>query len=121
MPRRSSTHAELARADVVLTAVAAETHVLTAAHFSGVAGPMLVIDLGVPRNVDPAVGALRAVTLLDMDTLGASVAQALGDRAEESKGARDIVAEEVERFRTASRQRGAAPVIAALRPDGAAA
>ena len=108
-------HEELARADVVITAVAAEAHVLSAAHFSGVAGPMLVVDLGVPRNVDPAVGALPMVTLLDMDTLSASVAQALGDRQEESIAARAIVAQEVERYRTASRQRGAAPVIAALR------
>jgi glutamyl-tRNA reductase len=108
-------HAELARADVVITAVAAESHVLTLAHFAGVAGPMLVIDLGVPRNVDPSVGALAAVTLLDMDTLSASVAQALGDRQEESVAAQAIVAEEVERYRTASRQRGAAPIIAALR------
>jgi glutamyl-tRNA reductase len=108
-------HAELARADVVLTATSAESHVLSAAHFSGVPGPMLVIDLGVPRNVDPVVGSLPAVTLLDMDTLGASVAHALGDRREESVAARAIVAEEVERYRTASRQRGAAPIIGALR------
>jgi glutamyl-tRNA reductase len=108
-------HAELAQADVVLSAVAAESHVLRAAHFTGVAGPMLVVDLGVPRNVDPVVGTLPSVTLLDMDTLSASVSRALGDREEESVGARTIVADEVERFRTASRQRGAAPVIAALR------
>ena len=108
-------HRELARADVVLAAVAAEAHVLTAAHFSGVGGPMLVIDLGVPRNVDPVVGTLDAVTLLDMDTLSASVAAALGDRQDESLAAQVIVTEEVERYRTASRQRGAAPVIAALR------
>jgi glutamyl-tRNA reductase len=108
-------HQELAAADVVLSAVAAESHVLTAAHFSGVAGPMLVIDLGVPRNVDPVVGTLPAVTLLDMDTLSASVASALDDRQEESVAARAIIADEVERFRTASRQRGAAPVIASLR------
>jgi glutamyl-tRNA reductase len=108
-------HQELARADVVLAAVSAESHVLTAAHFSGVAGPMLVIDLGVPRNVDPAVGLLPAVTLLDMDTLSVSVSAALGDRREESLAAQSIVAEEVERYRSASRQRGAAPVIAALR------
>jgi glutamyl-tRNA reductase len=108
-------HAELARTDVVLAAVAAESHILTTAHFSGVAGPMLVIDLGLPRNVDPVVGSLGAVTLLDMDALSASVAQALGDRQEESVAARLIVDEEAERFRTASRQRGAAPIIAALR------
>jgi glutamyl-tRNA reductase len=108
-------HSELAGADVVLTAVAAESHVLTAAHFSGVAGPMLVIDLGVPRNVDPIVGTLSTITLLDMDTLSASVSQALGVREEEAVAARAIVADEVERFRTASRQRGAAPIIASLR------
>jgi glutamyl-tRNA reductase len=108
-------HAQLAEADVVLSAVAAESHVLTAAHFSGVGGPMLVIDLGVPRNVEPVVGTLAAVTLLDMDTLSTSVSRALGDRQEESVAARAIIADEVERFRTASRQRGAAPVIAALR------
>jgi glutamyl-tRNA reductase len=110
-----SVHAELARADVALAAVAAESHILTASHFSGVAGPMLVIDLGVPRNVDPVVGSLGAVTLLDMDALSASVARALGDRQGESVAALRIIDEEAERFRTASRQRGAAPVIAALR------
>lgn len=106
---------ELAEADVVLSAVAAESHVLGVEDFATVAGPLLVIDLGVPRNVDPAVAALDDVTVLDMDTLGASVARALGDRQEESVAARRIVAAEVERFRTASRQRGAAPVIASLR------
>jgi glutamyl-tRNA reductase len=106
---------ELAEADVVLTAVAAEAHVLRADDFSGLSGEVLVIDLGVPRNVDPLVGAMLGVTLLDMDTLSDSVARALGDRAEEAVAAREIVAVEVERFRTASRQRGAAPVIASLR------
>jgi len=107
--------AELAEADVVLAAVAAEAHVLSDADFAEVAGPVLVIDLGVPRNVDPAVGSLPGVTVLDMDRLSASVARALGGREEESVAAHAIVADEVERYRTASRQRGAAPVVAALR------
>ena len=106
---------ELADADVVLTAVAAQSHVLRAADFAGVAGPLLVVDLGVPRNVDSAVAALDGVTLLDMDTLSASVARALGGRQEESVAARAIVSAEVDRYRSASRQRGAAPVIASLR------
>ncbi len=107
--------AELAEADVVLTAVAAESHILDAADFAGVTGPLRVIDLGVPRNVDPEVGIRPGITLLDMDTLSASVARALGDRAEESKAAQSIIEAEVDRFRTASRQRGAAPTVAALR------
>ena len=75
---------ELADADVVLSAVAAESHVLGVQDFATVTGPLLVIDLGVPRNVDPAVAGLDGITLLDMDTLSASVARALGDRQEES-------------------------------------
>jgi glutamyl-tRNA reductase len=106
---------EIGGADVVLSAVAAESHVLGVGDFAPRAGPLLVVDLGVPRNVDPAVGALDGVTLLDMDALGASVARVLGERQEEAVAARSIVAAEVERYRTASRQRGAAPVIAALR------
>ena len=106
---------ELAHADVVLTAVAAESHVLARSDFDAVTGPLLVIDLGLPRNVDPSVGTVGGVTLLDMDTLSESVARALDDRQEEAVAARHIVATEVERFRTASRQRGAAPVIASLR------
>jgi len=106
---------ELADADVVLTTVAAQSHVLSAADFAGVTGPLLVVDLGVPRNVDPAVAVLDGVRLLDMDTLSASVARALGDRQEESVAARAIVSAEVDRYRSASRQRGAAPVIASLR------
>jgi glutamyl-tRNA reductase len=106
---------ELAEADVILTAVAAEAHVLRVADFASVDAPLLVVDLGVPRNVDPEVGALPGITLLDMDTLRAAVAKALGDRAEESAAALEIVATEVERYRTASRQRGAAPIIASLR------
>ena len=107
--------AELAEADVVLSAVAAEAHVLRVADFVSVGAPLLVVDLGVPRNVDPDVGALPGISLLDMDTLRAAVAKALGDRAEESVAAREIVAAEVERYRTASRQRGAAPIVASLR------
>jgi len=106
---------EIADADVVLSAVAAEAHVLEVDDFAQRAGPLLVVDLGVPRNVDPAVGGLDGVTLLDMDALSASVARALEGRQEEAVEARSIVASEVERYRAASRQRGAAPVIAALR------
>jgi glutamyl-tRNA reductase len=107
--------AELADADVVLTAVAAESHVLELEDFAGVSAPLRVIDLGVPRNVDPAVAAREGVSLLDMDALSALVAQALGERREEAVAARAIVDSEVERYRTASRQRGAAPVVASLR------
>jgi glutamyl-tRNA reductase len=79
------------------------------------AGPLLVIDLGVPRNVEPAAGGLDGVELLDMEDLRAAVADALTGRREEVTAATAIVAEEVERFRTAARARDAAPIISAMR------
>jgi len=111
-------------ADVVLVSTGASlpvlgTDLVAAAGAARTVGPgrppVVVVDLGVPRNVDPAVASQAGVTLLDMDTLSVSVARALGDRQEESVAARAIVAAEVDRYRSASRQRGAAPVIASLR------
>ena len=50
-----------------------------------------------------------------MDDLRSSVAQAMEERRGELDAARDIVSDEVARYRAASRARGAAPVVAAVR------
>lgn len=108
----------LATADVVFTAVEAEAHLIDAGTVAGATGrgrPVLVVDLGMPRNVDPAAASEDGVTLLDMDELRSAVARAMDDRRSEAQHAAEIVAEELGRYRTASRARGAAPVIGALR------
>jgi glutamyl-tRNA reductase len=79
------------------------------------AGPMLVVDLGVPRTLEPAAEELDGVELFDMEDLRAALADALTGRREEVTAATAIVAEEVERFRTAARARDAAPTISAMR------
>ncbi len=79
------------------------------------ASPLVVVDLGVPRNVEPAAGELSGVVLIDMDVLRESVADALSGRQEEVAEASGIVDEEVERFRVAARARDAAPIVSALR------
>lgn len=111
--------AVLAGADVVATAMEAAAHLVAAAQVapegSRADRPLLVVDLGMPRNVDPAAGSLPGVTLLDMDHLSSAVAQAMDERRGEAERAREIVAEEVARHRAAARARGAAPVVAALR------
>ncbi len=108
----------LAGADVVVAAVEAEAHVVTADDLSSVGRrdrPLLVVDLGMPRNVEPAAGELPGVTLLDMGHLSSAVAQAMAERRVEAEAASEIVGEEVDRYRAATRARGAAPVVAALR------
>lgn len=109
----------VAEADVVVVAVAAGGRLLGPAELGASGGrsdrPLLVVDLGMPRSVDPAAAALDGVTVVDMTRLDAAVARAMEDRHAEADRARGIVAEEVARYRQSARARGAAPVIAALR------
>jgi glutamyl-tRNA reductase len=111
----------LARADVAFTSVATthpivEAPVLAAAVAQREPGdPLLVVDLGVPRNVEPAAASLAGVTLFDMDALRTAVEGALSGRQAELAHAQEIVADQLERYRVAARARGAAPVVSALR------
>ncbi|GIX05848.1 MAG: glutamyl-tRNA reductase [Candidatus Poribacteria bacterium] len=57
--------------------------------------PRLIVDLGHPRNVDPALGELPTVTLYAMDDLQTIVEENLGRRRQEAPQAEAIVAEEV--------------------------
>jgi glutamyl-tRNA reductase len=77
--------------------------------------PLVIVDVSVPRNVDPGVGLIEGVELLDMDDLTARAEEALDGRRAEVAGARAIVQEEVERYRADERARGAAPIVSALR------
>jgi glutamyl-tRNA reductase len=111
----------LRAADVVIVSTGAALPVLDAELLRPVAEarrdsePLLVADLGVPRNVEPAVRHLPGVSLFDMDDLTAYAERALEGRRGEVLQASAIVAREIERFREDDRARGAAPVVAALR------
>jgi glutamyl-tRNA reductase len=111
----------LRSADVVFSTVGVTHPIIdspmlaTAMGARGDAEPLLVVDLGVPRNVEPSAGSLAGVELLDMEDLRAGIADALSGRREEVTAATEIVADEVERFRTAARARDAAPIVSALR------
>ncbi|MGH9092750.1 MAG: glutamyl-tRNA reductase [Acidimicrobiales bacterium] len=109
----------VAGADLLVTAVEAEAHGIGAAQLAPAGTradrPLLVVDLGMPRNVDPAVATLPGVTVLDMDHLASAVARAVAERRGEVDRAEVIVADEVARHRAAARARGAAPVVSALR------
>ncbi len=111
----------VAAADVVFTTVATTLPIVDRALLTRAVaarrrpGPLLVVDLGVPRNVEPVGDDLDGLVLLDMDDLRVAVGEALAGRREEAVAATAIVAEEVERYRAAARARDVAPVVAALR------
>lgn len=55
--------------DVVITATSAEDYILRREDFKHNAKPVLILDISVPRNVDPGVGKLPNVTLLNLDDM----------------------------------------------------
>jgi glutamyl-tRNA reductase len=75
--------------------------------------PLLLIDLAVPRDLDPEIATLPYAFLYDVDDLD----EAVGTGSAEGVAARAeaIVAEEAERFRAWQASRGVVPAIASLR------
>jgi glutamyl-tRNA reductase len=77
--------------------------------------PLLIVDIAVPRDVDPAVGALDGVTLLDMDDLRAFADAGVDARRREVAAVQSLLDDELERYLVATSAREVAPMIVALR------
>jgi glutamyl-tRNA reductase len=75
--------------------------------------PLLLIDLAVPRDLDPEIATLPYAFLYDVDDLDEAVGTGTAEGA--AARAEAIVAEEAERFRAWQASRGVVPAIAALR------
>lgn len=98
-------HREAAEAHAIVVATGADHHVLRADALgfcreqAGTAGqPLLILDLGMPRNVDPGVRELEGVQLVDLDSLHPQLASAEALRKAAVPRADGIVEEEVAEF-----------------------
>jgi glutamyl-tRNA reductase len=108
--------AELARADVVVASTSAPGFLLSAADVPPRRGrPLFLIDLAVPRDLDPAIHELEDCFLYDIDDLQAVVAETLAGRRQEAERAEELVAAEAERFRAWQASLDVVPAIASLR------
>ena len=76
---------------------------------------LVLIDIAVPRDIEPSVRDLPGVDLYDMDDLQRAVDRNLSGREAEAERARGIVAQEVDRFEAWLAGLDAVPTIAALR------
>jgi glutamyl-tRNA reductase len=76
---------------------------------------LLIVDVGVPRNIDPGAGEVFGITLLDIDDLRALGEQSLAQRRQEIGKVRDIIAEELDRHRFERTAREVAPLVTELR------
>jgi glutamyl-tRNA reductase len=111
---------ELEQADVLVSATSGGELVLTradvASAFRGRRGrPLLLVDLAVPRDLDPAINDLDGCFLYDVDDLQAVVAETLSGRRGEAARAERLVADEAERFRAWQASLDVVPTIASLR------
>ena len=106
-------------ADLVVSATGAAAAVIGT---DAVAGqdrrPLVLVDLAVPRDVDPAVADIDGVTLIDIASLRERLSVHDERTAEEIAHAHEIVAEEVHRYAIRRRSDALAPIITALRARG---
>ena len=112
--------AELSRVDVVLSSTSASGHVLTRSQVAAAlparkGRPLFLIDIAVPRDLEPAIHDLDGCYLYDIDDLESVVAESLAGRRREAGRAEAIVLDEAERFRAWQASRDVAPAIASLR------
>jgi glutamyl-tRNA reductase len=119
VPWDEMTHA-IATADIVVTATGSQRPIVTRAHVEAATGrrrtdPLFIIDIAVPRDVDPAVGEIEQVFLYNVDDLQSIVHENLARRGAEIARAEAIVAEELARFTSWHRSRRAIPTVVALR------
>ena len=111
---------ELADADVVIASTASPKFILTPELMKSVVRtrrhrPLFIIDIAVPRDVDPRVGSMDNVFVYDVDDLQQVAEKNLAVRAREAAQAEQIVEEELEAFLSWRRSLELAPTIVALR------
>ena len=111
---------ELLRADIVLCSTASSHPLIEAEDLAAVMAerggrPLLLIDLAVPRDVEPAAAEIPGVTLANIDSMRAVVDRHRMVRRAEARRAEGVVEEEIQRFAGWLGSLEVMPTIAALR------
>lgn len=111
---------ELVRADVLLTSTGASDIVIERSDIETVmqrreGRALLIVDVAMPRDVDPGVKQVFGVMLLDLDDMKAFALHSLEQRQREVGRVRSILADELDRFRAERSAREVAPLVTALR------
>ena len=109
----------LPEVDIVITSSGAPHYILTRDEMKKVIDarrnrPMFLIDIAVPRNIEPSVNKLDNVFLYDIDDLQKVVDTNLVGRMESAEEAEAIIREEVERMMARLKTREVVPTIVSL-------
>lgn len=113
-------YTHLAAADIVISSTAATEYVVTkdkvAEAVRGRRGrPLFLIDIAVPRDIEPAVNDLSGVFLYDIDDLNGVVSSNLEERMREARKAEGIIEDELSAFERWLEGMEVVPTVAAIR------
>jgi len=111
---------EMGRSDVVICSTGAPDYVIRSEHMQDIIHkrknrPIFLIDISVPRNIDPAINKIDNVFLYDIDDMHAVVEANRRTRKEEADKGEQIIVEEVETFSKWFKSLEVVPAIVALR------
>lgn len=111
---------EMGRSDVVICSTGAPDYIIRAEHMQDIVHkrknrPIFLIDISVPRNIDPAINKIDNVFLYDIDDMHAVVEANRRTRKEEADKGEQIIVEEVETFSKWFKSLEVVPTIVALR------
>jgi len=109
----------LTAADIVIASTGAQRPVLSLDLIKQVrkqrrGRPLCLIDIGVPRDVEPEAGKVADIYLYDIDALQAQASEHRAEREEEAAEAEAVVEEELARFVKRWRSRQLGPMVSAL-------
>jgi glutamyl-tRNA reductase len=112
-------------ADVLFTSTGATSLMVDQAELAEVMDrrsgqPLLIVDIAVPRDVDPAAADLAGVTLLDMNDLRAFADEGRRGREAELSKVRGLISAEVDRYLDQQSARKVAPLVASFRANAEA-
>lgn len=110
----------LGQADVIVSTTGADRPVVDRARFqaarsTGSRKPAIILDLGAPRDFDPAVGTLEDVFLYDIDSLARTCDENRRARSREIERARTIIVEETAQFTADINRRAGGDLVTRLR------
>jgi len=110
----------LAEADVVISSTSSPTHILTAADIKRAIKirkhrPMFMVDIAVPRDIDPHVGKLEDVYLYSVDDLNEVIQENLRSRRQAALQAEEIIETQVTHFMAWWSSLGTVAIICDLR------
>ncbi|NOZ69045.1 MAG: glutamyl-tRNA reductase [Deferribacteres bacterium] len=111
---------ELLHTDIIICSTGAPHYILKKEQLQRIMKerrqkPVFIIDISVPRNIDPRINDLDNVYLYDIDNLQGIIETNLNERAKEAEKAEKIVDEEIDSFLKWKESLSAAPTIVALR------